>query len=126
LKFYIFFSAIFFDFIRSKFIRLKFFGTFYSQVANLSASEGDKLFQKRKWRRPSFGSKEPKILGTIIHDKHRLRSGRQPRLQASPQSIRKSVPGGEKNGVIVLALVVAPSQMPGSAGPLAVSDKLRI
>ena len=47
----------------------------------------------------------------MTNRKYRSRSGRQPRLQASPHSMRKSVPGGEESGVVVLALVVPPSPM---------------
>ena len=123
LEQYIVFSAMFFDFVR-----LEFFSTVYPQVANLSASKGHKLFQKRKWRRTSFSRKGHKILGTFICDQQEIpiRSGRQPRLQASPQSVCKSVPGCEKGGVEVLALVVAPSSMPGSAGSFAMSHIFRI
>ena len=63
LEHYIVVSAVFFDFNR-----LKFFSTVYSQIANLSASAGDKLLQKCKWRRTIFGRKGHKILGTFIHD----------------------------------------------------------
>ena len=63
LEHYITVNTVFFDFVR-----LKFFSTIYSQIANLSASEDDKLLQKRKWRRTSFGRKEHKILGAFIHD----------------------------------------------------------
>ena len=56
-------STVLFDFVR-----LKIFSTVYSQIANLSASEGDKLLQKRKWRRTSFGRKGHKILGAFIHN----------------------------------------------------------
>ena len=57
----------------------------------------------------------------MTNTKYQLRSGKKPRLQASPQSMRKSVPGGEKSGVVVLVfttvpslpmLAVAPSPMP--------------
>jgi len=73
--------------------------------------------------------------------KYQLRSGRQPRLQTFPQSMRKSVPGGEKSDVVVLALVVVVPvsiavSLPEmaccgemvmlSAGTLVVSDILRI
>jgi len=40
--------------------------------------------------------------------------------------MRKSVPGGEKSGVVVLVLVVAPSPMLALVGSLAVSAILRI
>jgi len=63
LEHYIVVSAVFFDFFR-----LKFFNTIYSQIANLSASEGDKLLQKRKWRRTSFGRKGHIVLAVFIHD----------------------------------------------------------
>ena len=46
---------------------------------------------------------------SMTNRKYGLRSVRQPRLQASPQSMHKSVPGGEKSGVVVLVFTVAPS-----------------
>jgi len=67
LDYYIVVSAVFFDFVR-----LKYFGTVYSQIANLSASEGDKLLQKRKWRRTIFGRKGHRILGASIHDQWKI------------------------------------------------------
>ena len=48
-----------------------------------------------------FGRKGQKysVPLSMTNRKYQLRSGRQPRLQASPQSMRKSVPGGKKSGV---------------------------
>jgi len=65
LEHYIVVSAVFFEFVR-----LKKFSTVYSQIADLSASEGDKLLQKCKLRlgRTSLGRKRHKILGAFIHD----------------------------------------------------------
>ena len=89
LEYYIIVSTVFFDFVI-----LKFFSTVYSQISNLSASEGDKVWKDTKYSLPL----------STTNRKYRLRSGRQPRLQASPQSMRKSVPGGEKSGVVLVPL----------------------
>jgi len=84
LKHYIVFSAIFFQ---VDYVRLKFFITVYSQVANLSSSAGDNCFRS--------ASTDARVLVTwyllvtaMTNRKYQLRSGRQPRLQASSQSMR--------------------------------------
>jgi len=62
--------------------RLEFLSTVYLQVANLSANEGDKLFEKRKRRLTSFGRKEYKVSNVFIDVQSKYRSsGGQPQLE---------------------------------------------
>jgi len=91
------------------------------QIANLSDSEDDKLKEADARVLVGKDTKYPVPL-SMTNRKYRLRLGRQLRLQASPQSMRKSVLGGEKSGVVALALVVAPSPMPELAESFAVPD----
>jgi len=59
---------IVFSVIVDDFFRLEFLSTVCWKVANLSISESDELFEKRKRRRTSFGKKGHKHFGTIINE----------------------------------------------------------